>query len=192
LVIGIGLAILTKNTYCLVIALFNSLTLFLYAFSLKKTLLIGNLIVAWNASSTFLYGALISSNLKNLIPLIVIAFIYTIIREFVKTIEDYDGDKREKVKSVAVVFGKKGTVGLLYVPIVALIVAVILFGYKGILLLPLAIALGTVIIIPLIIFMAILHRSLQQDTVATVQKFMKLNMFIIVLVYMVNDVIVSS
>lgn len=188
-VLGIILAFFTNNIYCISIALFNSLSLYLYAAYFKKSFLTGNFIVTWNACSTFIYGALINNNLKNILPLVVFSFLYTIIREWVKIIEDYDGDFKEGVKSVAVILGKANTLKLIYIPSFLLSLSFFIFYYAKLISLDLFFLLNTLVTVPLFIFLYILNKSLHKYITEKIQKLMKLNMLSIVLIYIINDII---
>ena len=171
---GLVLATLTKNIYCIVISILNSTTLYLYARYFKKSFLFGNLLVAWNSCSTFIFGALISSNIKNIMNLVCYSFLYTIIREWVKTIEDYEGDLKEKARTIAIICGKKNTMKLLFIPALALLLSVNLFNYNSFVML---FVLNLLITLPVIIFILILN----DKNITKIQKLMKLNMIFIVL-----------
>jgi len=189
-VVGIILAILTRNVYCIGIALFNSISLFLYAKSYKKSLLLGNIIVSWNASSTFLYGAVLSSNMMNILPLIFFSFLYTLVREWVKLIEDYDGDLYEKVKSIATIYGKRITLYMTMAISAILIISVDVFSYQGFYVNELRLILRVLISTPLLIYLIILNRYLLiNEIVSKIQKCMKFSMLSIVLVFIINDII---
>ena len=188
-VTGLIMAFFTRNQYCFVIAIINMLSLYLYAKDFKKTFLFGNFIVAWNACSTFIYGALISSNLRNIMPLVCFSFLYTVIREWVKTMEDFDGDIKENVKSIAVVCGKENTQKLLYIPAMVLIASVSFFYFTGHISTILFFILNAVIAIPLIAFLIVLSRKTDIFTFSKVQNYMKWNMLSIVFIFMTNDMI---
>ena len=194
---GIGLitAVLTYNIYCVAIACFNIVSLYFYGLRFKKSFLFGNIIVAWNSCSTFIYGALISSNIKNILPLAYFSFFYTIIREWVKTIEDLEGDIKEKVKSVAAVLGKKNTVKLLFIPTFFLITPIFVFLNLGIINNIQWLILNLVITLPIIILLIMLKISLKLNhdiflkNISKIQKIMKFNMLLIVLIFVINDII---
>jgi len=174
-------------------------SLFLYAKIFKKSLLVGNIIVAWNACSTFLYGAILSLNLNYMLPLICFSFLYTLIREWVKIIEDYEGDMKMNVRSVAIVLGKVGAVRLIYLPMFLLFVAVVGFYMMGFYAIEMFVGLSVVVVVPLVVFGWMLNRvvslgyrrsSLQEgNVVSLIQNYMKLSMLGIVFVFILNDII---
>ena len=199
---GFVMALFTRNIYCIYISLINSVSLYLYAKYYKKTFLIGNILVAWNACSTFIYGALISSNLKNILPLVCFSFFYTLIREWVKTIEDYEGDFKENVNSIAVVCGINKTLYFMMIPAFLMIASLIYFYQIGLINSFMNITLHLTITIPLILFFFILlglcnktkHNSITliDDKFAKIQKYMKFNMILIVIVFVINHLLGKS
>jgi len=190
--LGILFAILTFNTLCLLLVLLNSISLFFYAFRGKKTFLLGNIIVAWNSSSTFLLGALLNNNYRNIISLIIISFMYTIIREWVKQIEDYEGDLAGGVHSIIVTLGRDKAKNVISIPIFMMIIVLCLFWRFKIISFSLFWSLFLIIIIPLIILYYFLIQSKHQKTIYKIHIFMKLNMFSIVILYIIHDLLVSG
>jgi geranylgeranylglycerol-phosphate geranylgeranyltransferase len=90
------------------VALITVILLFEYAVSLKKSGLIGNLIVALTSALSAFYGGLAYFTGNWLyfvsIPTLYI-FFFTLSREFIKGIEDYEGDKANNVRTLAVRLG---------------------------------------------------------------------------------------
>ncbi len=91
------------------IAIINSLLLFLYAFSLKRKVFVGNLSVAYLTGSTFLFGGA-AYGLKGIDATLVLFFLSmlaTLAREIVKTIEDIEGDKKDGVVTLPIRIGER-------------------------------------------------------------------------------------
>jgi len=63
-VAGILFSFLTANWYCVMLAVFNSILLFYYARNFKKTLLLGNIVVAYSAASCFILEVSVQRILK--------------------------------------------------------------------------------------------------------------------------------
>ncbi|BCU71349.1 UbiA family prenyltransferase [Stygiolobus caldivivus] len=105
--VGIALSALLGLAQFLV-ALVTVILLFLYASSLKRSGLVGNLIVALTSALSAFYGGLAYFSGDWLywvsIPTLYI-FFFTLVREFIKGIEDYEGDKENYVKTLAVRIG---------------------------------------------------------------------------------------
>lgn len=186
---GLIFAGFSGNIFIMIIALFNSISLYFYALRFKKSFLTGNMIVAWNACSTFVYGSLLTNNLKNIFSLVMISFLYTLLREWVKVVEDYEGDKKMNAKTIAVIYGKAKTIQVSYVPAILMMLSFfIMFQYKMIS--PdIFLLLNVLVTVPVFVFFYILRKSLHKQIVCMIQKYMKINMLIIVLMYMINDVI---
>jgi len=197
--LGIFFAFFTRNIFCIAISIMNATSLYLYAKLLKKSFLLGNIIVSWNACSTFIYGAIISLNFKNILPLTCFAFLYTLIREWVKTIEDFYGDQRENVKSIPIVCGKDNTMRLLFLLSILLISFLYIFYFLKYIPFVLFFILGIVIVAPLFTFLMIMKKFLHNkfsesnkfeiQISSNIQKYMKLCMLIIVLVFVFNGII---
>jgi geranylgeranylglycerol-phosphate geranylgeranyltransferase len=106
--VGCTLASLV-NPICLLVAAFNSVTLFFYARNLKTTLLAGNLCVAYLTGSTFLFGGATAGQaglLANQVPFL-LSFLATMSREIAKDIEDMEGDCQGGAKTLPIIAGEK-------------------------------------------------------------------------------------
>jgi len=80
---------------------------FAYNASLKKTGLLGNVMVSANVAVPFIYGGFAVES-KGLFPLLVfasLAFLSSLGREVVKGIVDVPGDAAKEVRSIAVTMG---------------------------------------------------------------------------------------
>ncbi|QQG39978.1 MAG: geranylgeranylglycerol-phosphate geranylgeranyltransferase [Candidatus Aenigmatarchaeota archaeon] len=109
---GIGLTF-ALNPYMFGLAVFNSALEIVYAWKLKKTPFLGNVLVSWLVASTYIFGGMVSvpgklGILFQLVPVVlfaIVAFLGNLARELYKTAADYKGDKRERARTVAVLFG---------------------------------------------------------------------------------------
>jgi 4-hydroxybenzoate polyprenyltransferase len=100
-----------------------SATLYLYSTTLKQMLLIGNIVIASLVSFSVIiigvFDLLPVINPENkivmaelfsvLLDYALFAFVINFIREIVKDMEDADGDKKQGMKTLPIVFGKKNT-----------------------------------------------------------------------------------
>ncbi|MET1101760.1 MAG: geranylgeranylglycerol-phosphate geranylgeranyltransferase [Pyrodictiaceae archaeon] len=93
-------------------ALMTALLLYLYSQRLKRSGVLGNIIVAFNSASTIFYGGLVAAEMNGLYKLLwkpflpfTYAFLLVLGREVVKGIEDYEGDRLANVRTIAVVLG---------------------------------------------------------------------------------------
>lgn len=97
---------------CLLIAAFNSILLFLYASTLKRMALMGNVAVGYLTGSTFLFGSALEvfegTGLAATAILFLLAALATLAREVVKDIQDMEGDLRGGAETLPIMIGKSG------------------------------------------------------------------------------------
>ena len=109
-IIGLLFSIMINQNF-LIIAIINSIVLFIYSWKLKKIALIGNAAVSYLAASNFIAAALIMFSFASLpfaiIMISIISFLGTIAREIIKDIADVKGDKTENAKTLPILIGEK-------------------------------------------------------------------------------------
>ena len=158
-VCGFLISYLTGNWIPFIIVLIADMILYLYAYKLKTTPLIGNLAVGFMTGFGFVFGGFTINNpdiVTTSIFLGFFAFVMTTAREIVKDIEDVEGDKKDGARTLPILIGKRipaviaviliivdcalcpllyyyHIFGMLYLIIIA--IAVVLFIYSGILIL---------------------------------------------------------
>ena len=158
-VCGFLISYMTNNWIPFAIVLIADVILYLYAYKLKATPLIGNLTVGFMTGFGFVFGGYTINNpsiVATSIFLGFFAFVMTTAREIVKDIEDVEGDKADGARTLPILIGKKkpailasiliiadcalcpllyfwNVFGILYLIIIA--VAVILFLYSAVLIL---------------------------------------------------------
>ena len=156
---GFLISYLTNNWIPFIIVLIADVILYLYAYKLKATPLIGNLAVGFMTGFGFVFGGFTINNPDIVITSIFLgffAFVMTTAREIVKDIEDVEGDKKDGARTLPILIGKKTPAilasilividcalcpllytyhifGVLYLIIIA--IAVILFIYSAIIIL---------------------------------------------------------
>ncbi len=115
----LGFLVVWKWKYLLFISSSVSIILLGYNKIFKKLPIIGNIIVASLVSLTYIYGSLTSIYVNNMLKIdfipIVFIFLINFIREVVKDIEDYYGDKELGYKTLPIVIGPNKTKIFLYV-----------------------------------------------------------------------------
>ena len=90
------------------IALINSLLLYAYAFSLKRKVFVGNLIVSYLTGSTFLFGgAAYGKGIEATYVLFFLSMLATLAREIVKAIEDMEGDRIDGAITLPIRIGER-------------------------------------------------------------------------------------
>lgn len=158
-VCGFLISYLTDNWIPFIIVLIADVILYLYAYKLKTTPLIGNLTVGFMTGFGFVFGGFTINNpsiVATSIFLGFFAFVMTTAREIVKDIEDMEGDKADGARTLPILIGEKKPAilaatlividsalcpllyyyhvfGVLYLVVIA--IAVILFIYSAILIL---------------------------------------------------------
>ena len=165
--------------------------LYLYAYKLKATPLIGNLTVGFMTGFGFVFGGFTINNpsiVTTSIFLGFFAFVMTTAREIVKDIEDIEGDKADGARTLPILIGEKKPAilaailiiidsalcpllyyyhifGVLYLVVIA--IAVILFLYSAILIL----------------------KSQERETAAKVSKNLKIGMLIAFVAFVFGSLI---
>lgn len=156
---GFLISYLTANWIPFIIVIIADIILYLYAYKLKTTPLIGNLAVGFMTGFGFVFGGFTINNPNIIMTSIFLgffAFVMTTAREIIKDIEDVEGDKKDGARTLPILIGKKTPAilaviliiidcilcpllyyyhvfGILYLIIIA--IAVILFIYSAILIL---------------------------------------------------------
>ena len=99
-VIGIWLgALINRNATGIAILVFVALVS--YAFWLKRTPFVGNLVVSGLTGLTFIAGGVAIDSVQGTLIPAIFAFLFTTAREIVKDIEDIEGDLKNSVKTLA-------------------------------------------------------------------------------------------
>ena len=103
---GFLISYLTNNWIPFLIVLLADVVLYLYAYKLKSTPLIGNLAVGFMTGFGFVFGGFTLNHESIIITSIFLgffAFVMTTARELVKDIEDMEGDKLEGAKTLPII-----------------------------------------------------------------------------------------
>lgn len=93
----------------LLIAVFNSMLLYFYAYSLKRKAFVGNLSVSYLTGSTFLFGgaAFGGKGIEVILVLFFLSMLATLAREIVKAIEDMEGDRKDGASTLPIKIGDR-------------------------------------------------------------------------------------
>jgi geranylgeranylglycerol-phosphate geranylgeranyltransferase len=88
------------------IALLMVVVAFLYSWKLKKTFLLGNIIISLMTALTFIFGSLFIGKIGHAwIPALIVLF-FMLAREILKTVEDINGDEKVGARTIAILWGK--------------------------------------------------------------------------------------
>lgn len=166
-----------------ILALINVIILFFYSWKFKSIALLGNIIVSYLASSSFLAGGLILGTFYSINHIILIlftvSFFGTLSREVLKDIEDEKGDKKLKLKTLPILIGSKKSKLFAY--------TILLFACI-LLLLPVFV-LSILYLIGMLPGIGIcLYAIYSHKNVTKSQKLIKLAMFIIILGFLLGTI----
>lgn len=177
---GFLISYLTNNWIPFAIVLFADVVLYLYAYKLKSTPLIGNLTVGFMTGFGFVFGGFTLNNPSIITTSIYLGFfalVMTTARELVKDIEDIEGDKAEGAKTLPILYGEKITAILAFILIIidcALCPVLYynhIFGFYYLIVIAIAVL--------LFLYSAILIiRNQDRATASKVSKYLKIGMLI--------------
>lgn len=89
------------------IGVVNLVLLVVYSSHLKRTPLVGNVVVAFLSGSAFLFGGAAVGDASTTLVLFALAALVTLGREVVKDLEDVEGDREEGARTVPIVWGRR-------------------------------------------------------------------------------------
>ncbi|MGH2538516.1 MAG: geranylgeranylglycerol-phosphate geranylgeranyltransferase [Candidatus Promineifilaceae bacterium] len=89
------------------IAAAASLLLYLYSWKLKSSVLLGNAVVALTSAMSAVFGGVAAGNARPTFWLALIILTAIMGREVLKTLADYEGDLRQRVRTIATTWGRR-------------------------------------------------------------------------------------
>ena len=188
-VCGALISFLTNSWIPFVIVLFSDAVLYIYAYRLKSTPLIGNLTVGFMTGLCFVFGGYsigTAEIISTSIFLGFFAFVMTTAREITKDIEDIEGDKSEGAKTFPILYGERLSAIITFVLIIIDCALCPLLYFQHIFnIFYLAIIAVAVIIFIYSAFTIIRNQDTQ--TAAKVSKFLKIGMLIAFVAFAVGS-----
>jgi len=150
--------------------------LFLYPLYLKKIPLLGNIVVAFLISSVFIFSecVVLKSYTILTIPSLLI-FGLSLIREIIKDIHDYEGDKQYGVSTLCVLLGRTNTILITSILIIIFMVFLLWPYFSGYYDSNYLLSLIILIEIPLVIVVFLLNKNPNKKTfmqLAVITKYM--------------------
>ncbi|MBW6516048.1 MAG: geranylgeranylglycerol-phosphate geranylgeranyltransferase [Candidatus Cloacimonetes bacterium] len=182
---GISISIFTINFWAIFIAVLNSILLYHYAKSLKNTILWGNLVISYITGSALLYGAVITNNILNILPLIIFTILYTFVREIIKDAEDEKADRIIGVKTYATAFGQKQAVYISLIPALLLAISLYIYYIEKLISKSLFEIVILVYLIPLIFIYLYLLIKINPERLHRSSVFIKIHMLILLITYII-------
>ena len=174
-----------------IIALSTSILLALYAYSLKKMVLIGNIVVSFFTGLTFVFGGVVMGAVETSIYLGFFAFLMTMAREIVKDMEDVEGDKKEGATTLPIIYGMRSSAILASTFMIIASVASPVLYFEGIFNIFYLAPLFVAIVVFLLSAVSILRDQSIQNT-AKVSKRIKMGMGITFLAFAVGSPFLAS
>lgn len=121
--IGNSVAFLYLNTYMLYLAIFNTFVIILYNYRIKRSPM-GHFTDGYIGASPFLFGGLLASTITfPILILFLLGFLGNTGREIVKGLEDIEGDRKAKIRTLEIALGIRWAK---YIAIMATVVAVMI------------------------------------------------------------------
>lgn len=114
------------NLTAFAIALASAVLLYLYSWRLKSTVLMGNAIVATISAMSAIFGGIAAGNPRPSLWLAAIIASAIMGREVLKTLADYEGDLRQRCRTVATVWGRRAARIVFYILAAATLVVMML------------------------------------------------------------------
>jgi geranylgeranylglycerol-phosphate geranylgeranyltransferase len=107
------------NLPAFLIVLISNLLLYTYSIKLKSTVLLGNVTVALISALSAIFGGVAAGNVGPTLWLALIAGCGILGREVLKTLADYEGDLRQRCRTIATVWGRRWARVVFYVLVAA-------------------------------------------------------------------------
>mgnify|MGYP001172840486 FL=1 len=95
------------NLTAFLIAVGSAALLYVYSWRLKSTVLMGNAIVATISAMSAIFGGIAAGNPRPSLWLALIIASAIMEREVLKTLADYEGDLRQRCRTIATVWGRR-------------------------------------------------------------------------------------
>lgn len=180
--IGIFLSFCTAQWINVFIAITNSLLLFFYAKKFKLQLIIGNIVVAISSASTFIYGGFANQNFHPSLVIAIFAFLYTLIRELVKDMEDHQADRIKKANTIPIRMGLRKSVFLMFFPLISMFLYLLFLFACSSISITTFLLMHVVILIPITLSLFILLKKNHTLMCRKTATFMKVNMLSLLLI----------
>ena len=129
---GIGFS-LFLNQNSIFVSVFIGLPLIIfYSFYFKNTPIYGNIVVSLIISLAFIFIGSLNNNYKLIIPISLLGFSFTFVRELIKDVADYEGDKNSNINTFPVIYGIKLSIKIIVILLILLIFGILSPYFFGI------------------------------------------------------------
>ncbi|MGD1043888.1 MAG: geranylgeranylglycerol-phosphate geranylgeranyltransferase [Bacteroidota bacterium] len=93
------------NPSAFLIVVLSIALLYFYSARLKRTVLVGNLIIGLMTGMAFIYGGAMVGRMERAVIPAIFAFLVNLARELLKDVEDMEGDRREHAVTLPIKYG---------------------------------------------------------------------------------------
>ena len=114
------------NFSALMIVVFAVVLLYYYSSTLKRTVILGNMVVGIMTGMAFIYGGVVAGTIDRAIMPALFAFLSNFSREIIKDIEDIEGDKKGNAVTLPIKYGIKTALIITTILLVLLIYSTII------------------------------------------------------------------
>jgi geranylgeranylglycerol-phosphate geranylgeranyltransferase len=119
------------NLFSLLIVVLSVLLLYIYSARLKRTVLIGNVVIGLMTGMAFIYGGVVVGRIERAVLPAIFAFLVNVAREVLKDVEDMEGDRREHAVTLPIQYGTTTALVLATASLLILIGITIAAGVHG-------------------------------------------------------------
>ena len=103
-IVALGINLFLNLTALLIVMLTIAL-LYLYSARLKRTVLLGNIVIGLMTGMAFIYGGVVAGRIEHAVVPAIFAFLINLARELLKDIEDMEGDRKEHAVTLPIKYG---------------------------------------------------------------------------------------
>jgi geranylgeranylglycerol-phosphate geranylgeranyltransferase len=93
------------NLTSLFIVVLSIILLYIYSARLKRTVLIGNVVIGLMTGMAFIYGGVVVGRIERAVIPAIFAFLVNVAREVLKDVEDMEGDRKEHAVTLPIQYG---------------------------------------------------------------------------------------
>lgn len=176
-IIGNGLSFFLGIIPFIISFIITTPLMIFYASYLKKTAIWGNLLIGFILGLVFLFSASAFGNYKIGIVPAILAFLFTVIREIIKDMEDVVGDEKFNAKTLPIIIGLKKTKNIVAFLMLILLIVINLPYFVGIYGIYYLVVVEITIGIPIVLMIFYLIKSSNNEKYSYLSKLLKVGIF---------------
>lgn len=166
------------------IALIAAILVYMYSYRIKGVLLFSNIVVAFLVSLSIIFGGVASTFNLDILVASLFAFLLNIGREFLKGIEDIEGDRIMNIRTIATVYGPfRAYIAAFTVFVILVILSIIPYLFLNYSTIYLVLTAGVDITILYSLYTA---RSLSPSSALRATRLLKVSVFLGLLAFLFN------